>query len=163
MQCPGYDRDRAFVFVQNLEGAPTKALTRPPKRVVAAPIAIQGSLSQSAYREKYLGLLWDIYHFEEIDYPSTGYRARRPVGAWVPLAKDLYQDDPALHKALLSLSLTTIGERKKEQWMVEEGVKLHCNSLSDLTAGLESPERSLSEPLLLAARILGMYEVGCVP
>ncbi|GKT50036.1 uncharacterized protein ColSpa_10217 [Colletotrichum spaethianum] len=155
IECAGYERKRIFVNVTN------PATNRNSKAVVAFTRTIiqTPSLSQSAFEEKTFDLFWDGY-MPEAPLCAPGSPIVRYSNAdWATTARDLYRTDAALRESLLALSLGTIGRRDKEQGMIDDGLKFYCKALSELNIALRHPKRWKTDALMLAARILGFYEV----
>ncbi|KAJ0351178.1 hypothetical protein COL154_013037 [Colletotrichum chrysophilum] len=77
---------------------------------------------------------------------------------WAATVQDLYRTDAALRQSLLAISLGTIGRRDKQVWMIDEGLKFYCQALGELNTALRHPTRWRSDALMVASRILGLYE-----
>jgi hypothetical protein len=156
IQCSGYERQWVFVNVSQSADSHELAVTR-----TLPDVTLPISLARSAYEEKYIGLFWDIYLPNGQEF--TKLSLRYPVGTWVHAAQALYQSDPALHKVLLALCFGTISWRKDQVWMAQESLRFYVSSLRDLNAGLRNPTRRKSDALMLATRMLSLYEVRPEP
>lgn len=121
---------------------------------------LQHSLSRSAYETRYFGLFWDLY-LPCGEAPSEYYQ-RHCVGGWTTFARENYKADPALYRALLAMSLTSLGHKQADQSLRDEGLRQYGRALGEIKVGLRNPKRQRSDAMLVASRTLGLYEV-CRP
>ncbi|TEA17832.1 Beauvericin cluster-specific repressor BEA4 [Colletotrichum sidae] len=157
IECAGYERKRIFVNVtapaKNKTSRETEAVQTTPTIVPAA------SLSRSAYEDRVIDLFWDGY------MPGLSVRLqsspvmRYALADWMDTLQSLYKTDTALRQALLAFGLATVGRREGQRWMMEDGLKLYCQAPGATNAGLRHPRRWKSDALLLASRLLGVYEL----
>ncbi|KAK2791235.1 hypothetical protein FQN53_006076 [Emmonsiellopsis sp. PD_33] len=91
--------------------------------------------ARTAYQDKYISLFWTAYTpgSQHISPPTL----RNSLGSWTNAIQDLYLTDDVLRKALLAISLTTIGRgRDGQKWMVEQGLEMYTGALKDMSATL---------------------------
>ncbi|KAK1996605.1 hypothetical protein LX36DRAFT_580100 [Colletotrichum falcatum] len=155
IQCAGYERKRVFVNVTNpVAGNNAKAMASVARTIHQPP-----SLSQSAFEDKIFDQFWDGYLPEApLCVPGSAV-ARYSNADWATTVRDLYRTDTALRQSLLAFSLGTIGRRDKQQWMIDDGLKLYCDALGELNVALRHPKRWKTDALMLASRLLGFYEL----
>ncbi|KAH0432710.1 C6 zinc finger protein [Colletotrichum camelliae] len=154
IECAGYERKRIFVNV-----TPNNPKPKHTALVVVVPPTFQAPLlSHSAYEEKVLDLFWETYMPDAPTFTPGTPIVRYSHSDWAATVQDLYRTDAALRQSLLALSLGTIGRRDKQAWMIEEGLKFYCQALGELNTGLRHPTRWRSDALMVASRILGLYE-----
>ncbi|KAI8237159.1 hypothetical protein K4K57_008794 [Colletotrichum sp. SAR 10_99] len=154
IECAGYERKRIFVNVMSNNPKPKNtALT------LVAPPTIQAPLfSHSVYEEKILDLFWETYMPDAPAFTPGTPIVRYSHSDWAATVQDLYRTDAALRQSLLAISLGTIGRRDKHVWMIDEGLKFYCQALGELNTALRHPTRWRSDALMVASRILGLYE-----
>ncbi|KAJ0342716.1 hypothetical protein KNSL1_010595 [Colletotrichum chrysophilum] len=154
IECAGYERKRIFVNVTSNNPKPKNtalALVAPP--TIQAPL-----FSHSAYEEKILDLFWETYMPDAPAFTPGTPIVRYSHSDWAATVQDLYRTDAALRQSLLAISLGTIGRRDKQVWMIDEGLKFYCQALGELNTALRHPTRWRSDALMVASRILGLYE-----
>ncbi|KAI8257711.1 C6 zinc finger protein [Colletotrichum sp. SAR11_239] len=154
IECAGYERKRIFVNVMSNNPKPKNtalALVAPP--TIQAPL-----FSHSAYEEKILDLFWETYMPDAPAFTPGTPIVRYSHSDWAATVQDLYRTDAALRQSLLAISLGTIGRRDKQVWMIDEGLKFYCQALGELNTALRHPTRWRSDALMVASRILGLYE-----
>ncbi|KAK2811677.1 hypothetical protein FQN50_002023 [Emmonsiellopsis sp. PD_5] len=126
-------------------------------------ITLPPTLARTAYQDKYISLFWTAYTpgTQHISPPTL----RNSLGSWTNAIHDLYLTDDVLRKALLAISLTTIGRgRDGEKWMVEQGLELYTGALKDMSATLAVGGRGRvwgkgkADALLTASKIFSLYE-----
>ncbi|KAJ0273701.1 hypothetical protein Brms1b_011053 [Colletotrichum noveboracense] len=155
IECAGYERKRIFVNVTSNNPKPKNtalALVAPP--TIQAPL-----FSHSAYEEKILDLFWETYMPDAPAFTPGTPIVRYSHSDWAATVQDLYRTDAALRQSLLAISLGTIGRRDKQVWMIDEGLKFYCQALGELNTALRHPTRWRSDALMVASRILGLYEL----
>ncbi|KAI8274513.1 hypothetical protein K4K60_009656 [Colletotrichum sp. SAR11_57] len=155
IECAGYERKRIFVNVTSNNPKPKNtalALVAPP--TIQAPL-----FSHSAYEEKILDLFWETYMPDAPVFTPGTPIVRYSHSDWAATVQDLYRTDAALRQSLLAISLGTIGRRDKQVWMIDEGLKFYCQALGELNTALRHPTRWRSDALMVASRILGLYEL----
>ena len=153
LACGGYERQRIFI---NATSTCNICPAGPSE------VALQPSLTRSAYKDKYFSLFWDIYLGVPIKEASECL-SRFPIGSWRSIAKDLHHQDNLAKKAVLAMALSTIGRKNDESWMMREGLKLCVSALGEARAGLRHPTKWKADSLLLACSAFGMFEVRCPP
>ncbi|KAF9880416.1 C6 zinc finger domain protein [Colletotrichum karsti] len=154
IKCAGYERKRIFVIVSPDKSSKSGVYIPAATSIIQAP-----SLSRTAYEEKILDMFWDGY-MPEAPLCSTGSPiVRFSHSDWATTVQGLYRTDPALRQGLLAISLGTVGRRDRKQWMIDDGLKFYCQALGELNSGLRHPTRWRSDALLVASRILGLYEL----
>ncbi|KAK2017384.1 hypothetical protein LZ32DRAFT_688283 [Colletotrichum eremochloae] len=155
IECAGYERKRIFVNVTNpIPSNNAKAMVSAARTIHQPP-----SLSQSAFEEMIFDLFWDGYMPDAPLCVPGSVVVRYSNADWAIPARDLYRTDTALRQSLLAFSLGTIGRQKKQQWMIDDGLKFYCNALSELNVGLRHPKRWKTDAMMLASRLLGFYEL----
>lgn len=117
----------------------------------AVDVVLPGSLSRTAYEEKYVSLYWDLF------LPKC--RDRTASREWTRSSQSLFRTDPALRSAILAVSLGMLGEREDCQWKREEGLKAYGRALLEETTALRSPSRVKSDAVLLATKFMTTYEM----
>ncbi|KAJ0381864.1 hypothetical protein COL922a_013701 [Colletotrichum nupharicola] len=154
IECAGYERKRIFVNVMSNNPKPKNTAL-----AFVAPHTIQAPLfSHSAYEEKILDLFWETYMPDAPAFTPGTPIVRYSHSDWAATVQDLYRTDAALRQSLLAISLGTIGRRDKQVWMIDEGLKFYCQALGELNTALQHPTRWRSDALMVASRILGLYE-----
>lgn len=152
IECTGYTRQRLFVNMTMQNSA-----TKPSIPCAAGDIALPDSLARSAYEDKYLGMFWESY--------LPGSRAlsaesvRSTLGGWTNTIQDLYLTENVLRKALLAISLGTVGRRYGEKWMTEQALVLYVAALQDMSTALTVPSKAKGDALLTASKLFSLYEV----
>ncbi|KAJ3953753.1 hypothetical protein N0V92_009767 [Colletotrichum tropicale] len=127
---------------------------------LVVPPTIQAPLfSHSVYEEKILDLFWETYMPDAPAFTPGTPIVRYSHSDWAATVQDLYRTDAALRQSLLAISLGTIGRRDKNVWMIDEGLKFYCQALGELNTALRHPTRWRSDALMVASRILGLYEL----
>ncbi|KAF5484284.1 hypothetical protein CGCF413_v015284 [Colletotrichum fructicola] len=155
IECAGYERKRIFVNVTSNNPKPKNTVL-----ALVAPPTIQAPLfSHSAYEEKILDLFWETYMPDAPAFTPGTPIVRYSHSDWAATVQDLYRTDAALRQSLLAISLGTIGRRDKQVWMIDEGLKFYCQALGELNTALRHPTRWRSDALMVASRILGLYEL----
>lgn len=129
----------------------------PLQAVATANITSPNGLARSAYEVKYLGLFWELYLPE--GRLLSDYYLRHSVGSWTNVARDLHGTEPALDQALLAMSLASLGHRNGETDLMEAGLKHYVSALGEMKGALSTRARRKSDALLIATRMLGLYEV----
>jgi hypothetical protein len=75
----------------------------------------------------------------------------------------IYTNEDSLRKALLALSLLTVGRQNvSSNWMKEAGCKLYGNALQDMTAMLRTPCKRQENGILATVRVLSLFEVRII-
>lgn len=107
-----------------------------------------------------MGLFWDYYLPDGRTFPDSC--SRYIGGSWLNEIHRLFhnENELALRKVLLALSLTTVGLRDNKSWMVENGIKLYGGGLATLALQIESQHDRVGEGALATSKILSLYEVG---
>jgi hypothetical protein len=86
---------------------------------------------------------------------------RNNMGGWINTVQDLHTTEPFLRKAMLALSLTTIGKAQDNSTMLRDGTELYGKALIDLSQALQSNQKAEINALLAAIRLFEVYEVRC--
>lgn len=107
-----------------------------------------------------MGLFWDYYLPDGRMFPDSC--SRYIGGSWLNDVHRLFHDENelALRKVLLALSLTTVGLKDDKPWMVENGIKLYGSGLATLALEIETRNGQVGEGALATSKILSIYEVG---
>jgi hypothetical protein len=131
---------------------PSAAAVSPPK------ILLDDSLVKTAYGEKYLDMFWDMYLPDgwSLDNKTLSDFS---VGTWTTLARNIYQNEPAVKVALLAHCFATVGTRDNKKWMVDQSLKMYVTALGNVRAGLYHRTKWRSDSLVVASRGLASYEV----
>ncbi|KAF6808532.1 C6 zinc finger domain protein [Colletotrichum sojae] len=163
IECEGYERKRIFVNVTNPARGTTvraAAMAAVPVTMSSTSIIHSSTLSRAAYEKKMVDLFWDGY----IPGAPVGGGPANPISRyshadWALTVQDLYRTEPALRQTLLAISLGTVGRRDGQQWMVDDGLRFYCRALNETNVALRHPTRWKSDGLMVATRILGLYEL----
>ncbi len=124
-------------------------------------IALPDPLARSAYQAKYFGLFWESYlPYGRLLPPAITTDCD---GAWATILWDLSRRHPTIHQALLAISLTSAGTRDGQRWMREEGLKLYGIALAKMGTALRDPTSTKTEEMIIATRLLALFEVGANP
>ena len=131
----------------------------PPPRPQNTDIALPNELARSAYEQKYLGMYWEVYLPNGRTFPCAD-EVRHTLGGWTTPILELYQTEDVLKKSVLALCLSTVGRRDGQDWVAEEGLKLHVGALKEMTIAMRDPSRTRGDALFCAAKMFSLYEVG---
>lgn len=119
--------------------------------------------SQSLWRgqeeAKICGIFWDMFLPNSRALPLD--MVRNNMGGWINTVQDLHTTEPFLRKAMLALSLTTIGKAQDNSTMLRDGTELYGKALIDLSQALQSNQKAEINALLAAIRLFEVYEVRC--
>lgn len=115
--------------------------------------------ARSAYHEQYLGLFWQSYlpAGKAVSAESNKY----VPGLWMNQLHGMSRQDneSAVRRILLAISLTSIGRRDNTPWMVENGIQLYGSSLASLAQKLKDHASLADNNTYVASRLLSLYEV----
>lgn len=160
--CEGYSRPLVFKNVVS-QGPPGKRKQNHYNAVKHEDtVTLHESLAHSAFYYQITGLYWKTYL-------PNGQRLPPGVSVvkgWIESIQSLEQQVEVIHKALLALSLATVGRFEAQDWMTKEGQRLYGHALSDTSTLINgrgdnriSGKRSLE--LITTVRLLSFFEVCC--
>ncbi|KAK2800324.1 hypothetical protein FQN51_006232 [Onygenales sp. PD_10] len=179
IECAGYIRQRLFVnatvtrtgvggphaqSILSISTSTSTATSTSTSISTGTPtITLPPTLARTAYQDKYISLFWTAYTpgSQHISPPTL----RNSLGSWTNAIQDLYLTDDVLRKALLAISLTTIGRgRDGQKWMAEQGLEMYTGALKDMSATLAVGGRGRvwgkgrADALLTASKLFSLYE-----
>ncbi|KAH8891986.1 hypothetical protein GQ53DRAFT_841306 [Thozetella sp. PMI_491] len=153
LDCGGYERPRVFVNTYCSSPQPGAEAQAQP---ASQPAPLSQSLSRSALETAHLAQYWEAYLPDPALPANTVKLSNR---AWVSTVHQFYTAESVLKYALLGSSMTGVGRRTGERWMVEEGMRWHSRAVSEMAARLRNSKTSWDDPLLAAARVLCLHQV----
>ncbi|RDW81730.1 Zn(II)2Cys6 transcription factor [Aspergillus mulundensis] len=170
VECGGYHRPR--IFINNTIENQSQLVLRKIKGTSArtdredshassftskgSDVALLPGLARSAYQARYMDLFWRIYlpNGEALSVEVT----QIALGKWIDAILDLNGSEPALRKALLAMSLATVGKQENNRYLKEEGRRLYTSSLQGMAVALKDPRRATSDAILTAVRLSSFFE-----
>ena len=114
-------------------------------------------LTRSAHESQYLDLFWEAYLPNGRPVPER--LLRNFTCCWTEVARKLYTEDDCLRYALWANCLGNLHVRGGDRWLEAESIKLYGKALAALSGALQVPERAKSDALLVAVKLLGLFEV----
>lgn len=159
-ECEGYIRPLVFkntVIQSKQKQTPTKPAQCDSK------IILHDNLSRSAFFHQITGLYWKAYLPNGQNLPADV----NVLKGWIESIHILEQQVQvhAIHKALLALSLATLGRVGSQEWMTKEGQRLYGDVLSDTSTLINARKKNLlcgrrKLELITTVRLLSFFEVG---
>ena len=120
-------------------------------------VILPATLARTAYEDRYLGMYWEVY------LPggrAVSGEAVFELEGWSNTIQVLYPRDGLLRKALLAMSMRTLGRLNGEIWMQEEGLNFYIAALQDMSVALSVPSKTRrADALLTASKLFSHYEV----
>ncbi|KAL4902563.1 hypothetical protein BDW74DRAFT_180668 [Aspergillus multicolor] len=170
VECGGYDRPR--IFVNNTIEKQSQLILKKSKSTSTrfdhedghassfsssgSDVALLPRLARSAYQARYIELFWRIYlpNGKALSIEVT----QIALGKWIDAIHDLHDSEPALKKALLAMSLATVGKQENNRYLKEEGRRLYTSSLQSMAVALKDPRRATSDATWTAVRLSSFFE-----
>jgi hypothetical protein len=162
LQCGGYERQRIFVQMTPEDGANGSLGGLKPRSRSTSPTLLPDSLALSAFEINHLAEFWQTY------LPGVGGQsAASPpqegllgITRWISSVQQLYVSDLSLKKALLAMSLSTVGKQTGQKWMVEEGLRQQIGAVNLMKKAVKAPTPPQSEAVLATARLISLFVVS---
>ncbi|KAJ5602232.1 hypothetical protein N7510_011766 [Penicillium lagena] len=168
-QCPGYARERKFYYHRFSEPSPQPrnasqhavvSLHRGQKQSLDSPIdgkcapgLVAGAIDQ-LYREGFCAFVHTSFYGQ-----FHGYRTRVDAN-WFDVARDSTgRFGHTVGWALRSLGSLQIGRRQGDQRQLAASREMYGQALRQLARLLSKPSSALTDETLMAATLLGVYEL----
>ncbi|KFA75916.1 hypothetical protein S40288_05852 [Stachybotrys chartarum IBT 40288] len=155
LPCGGYERQRIFVQM-----TPDDAAGGPLYRS-DAPKVLPDALALSAFEESHLAEFWQAYlpgaDGDEV-LAATGTQLLG-VRHWIKAVQQLYVSDVSLKKALLAMSLSTLGKATRQNWMIEEGLRQQIGAVSLMKKALKASSLTQKESIMGTARLISLFVI----
>ena len=115
------------------------------------------ALTRTAHESQTLDLFWEAYLPNGRPVPER--LLRNFTCCWTEVARKLYTEDDCLRYALWANCLGNLHVRGGGPWLEAESIKLYGKALAALSGALQVPEKAKSDALLVAVKLLGLFEV----
>lgn len=126
-----------------------------------APKVLPDALALSAFEESHLAEFWQAYlpgaDGDEV-LATTGTQLLG-VRHWIKAVQQLYVSDVSLKKALLAMSLSTLGKATGQNWMIEEGLRQQIGAVSLMKKALKASSLTQRESIMGTARLISLFVV----
>lgn len=157
LQCAGYNRPLVFKTVVPSSGSKQ---THDNAAQSEDSILLHDGLSSSASYHQITGLYWKAY----LPNGKSLSTEVDTVGAWIDSIQSLESHVSVIRKALLALSLATLGRVERREWMTKEGQRLYGDVLSDTLTLIPAQQDSQrcgnrTLELVTTVRLLSFFEV----
>lgn len=121
-------------------------------------MVLRDSLARTARELKYLGLFWSAYLPNGRAF--TPHATKLSTGGWTNVLGRLYDSEPTLRMAALSMSASVLGGQANDQQLKVKGLQTYSRAIEEMSIALDDPIRSKGDGLLAATRLMEFYEVS---
>lgn len=119
---------------------------------------MRDSLARTARELKYLGLFWSAYLPNGRAF--SPHATKLSTGGWTNVLGRLYDSEPTLRLAALSMSASVLGGQANDQHLKIKGMQTYSQAIEEMSLALKDPSRATGDGLLAASRLMEFYEVG---
>ncbi|KAK5997092.1 hypothetical protein PT974_02444 [Cladobotryum mycophilum] len=120
-------------------------------------IALSDNLVRSAREQLYLGFFWDVMtpsgrdaSLDSLDLPAIG---------WIKVIPTFYNSEIAVRYVAIATAASMLGQSRKDAQLYSKGFQVYNWSIREMVKAIRQPERAKSDGLLVAARLMALYEI----
>lgn len=127
------------------------------KRESSSHVILPDSFARSAREQLYFGLFWSIiipdgpqFSPESSNLSSVG---------WTRFIGDLYNTETTLRYATVAMSTSILGRMNHDEQLRLKGLQVYNWTIQEMMKAVKQPSRATSDSLVVAARLMALYEV----